>query len=199
MNKNVILFPFFFFACACGYLDVGDSLSECVPHPGHQIFCLRIGQTLWCCTTQSHHQWLGLILWVFRELDFHLFVQMLNSQLSLFAKQGKESRTSIQEIQKSLFSWHVSDDDRKLWLYWLMFCLTWFAVLKFLLFVMIYNNVGLGRDELLPVELSEVKQRELIKLLKAEQDLPEETERQKQPHLFLLFCCNHIFSINPCA
>lgn len=64
-------------------------------------------------------------------------------------------------------------------------CITWLAVLKFLLFVMIYNNVCLGWDELLLVKLSEVKQRELIKLLKAEQDLQEETERQKQT----FFCC----------
>ncbi len=67
-----------------------------------------------------------------------------------------------------------------------MFRLTWFAVLKFLLFVMIYNNVGLGRDELLPVELSEVKQRELVKLLKAEQDL-QERQNVKNSHIF--FCC----------
>lgn len=44
---------------------------------------------------------------------------------------------------------------------------------------MIHHDVGLHGDELLPVELSEVKQRQLIKLLEAEQNLPEEPERHK--------------------
>ncbi len=57
---------------------------------------------------------------------------------------------------------------------------------------MIYNNVCLGWDELLPVKLSEVKQRELIKLLKAEQDLQEETERQKQTFFWCFAAINSL-------
>lgn len=48
---------------------------------------------------------------------------------------------------------------------------TWLVVLKLLLLVVVHHNVGLHRDHLLFVELPEVQQGKLVKLLVAEQHL----------------------------
>lgn len=48
---------------------------------------------------------------------------------------------------------------------------TWFTVLKLLLLVVIHHDVRLHGDQLLLVELSEVEQGQLVKLLVAEQHL----------------------------
>lgn len=48
---------------------------------------------------------------------------------------------------------------------------TWFCVLELLLLVVVHHNVRLHRDQLLLVELAQVQQGELVKLLVAEEHL----------------------------
>lgn len=48
---------------------------------------------------------------------------------------------------------------------------TWATLLKFLFLIVINNNICLHRDQLLLVKLPKVQERQLVKLLIAEQDL----------------------------
>lgn len=57
---------------------------------------------------------------------------------------------------------------------------TWLVVLKLLLLVVVHHNVGLHRDHLLFVELPEVQQGELIKLLVAKQHLQKTGRGESQ-------------------
>lgn len=67
---------------------------------------------------------------------------------------------------------------------------TWFGVLKLLLLVMVHHDVRLHGDQLLLVELAQVQQGELVKLLVAEEHLIGHKGRGCQFNAFINYTSN---------